>query len=45
MNGSAAASIGRVLWLVVYYTLVLAGICALHGQGGFTTPKFIYQGF
>lgn len=45
MNEKAPASIGRVVWLVVYYTLVIIGIYVLHGQGGFSTPKFIYQGF
>lgn len=45
MSDEPQASIGRIAWLAAYYTLVILAIYALHGQGGFTTPKFIYQGF
>lgn len=38
-------SSARVLWLTLYYLAIIAGIIVLHSQGGFTTPKFIYQGF
>lgn len=33
------------MWLTLYYLAIILAILALHGQTGFTTPKFIYQGF
>lgn len=39
------ASPWRAMWLALYYVGILLAIFVLHGQGGFTTPKFIYQGF
>jgi hypothetical protein len=39
------ASPWRAVWLALYYLGIILAILALHGHGGFTTPKFIYQGF
>jgi hypothetical protein len=35
----------RALRTTLYYLAIIAAITWLHGRGGFTTPKFIYQGF
>ena len=35
----------RAVKLALYYLAIIAMIMILHGHGGFTTPKFIYQGF
>ena len=35
----------RLVWLVLYYSLVLLGLLAIHASGSFQTPTFIYQGF
>ncbi|MBX7207496.1 MAG: hypothetical protein K1X78_04220 [Verrucomicrobiaceae bacterium] len=45
MKKKTPASPWRVLWLALYYAAVITAIYALHGQGGFRTPKFVYQGF
>ena len=31
--------------LTLYYLAVIAAVILLHGQGDFSTPPFIYQGF
>ena len=31
--------------LTLYYLAILIGLLLLYGQGNFSTPKFIYQGF
>jgi len=35
----------RQAWLSLYYLLVLAALAAIYGQGNFSAPDFIYQGF
>lgn len=35
----------RFVVLTAYYLAILAGLFALHGQGDFSTPPFIYQNF
>ena len=35
----------RSLALTLYYLLILLALLALYGQGDFSTPSFIYQGF
>jgi hypothetical protein len=35
----------RFAALTIYYLGILAALVALYGQGDFSTPPFIYQGF
>ena len=35
----------RSLALTLYYLLIILALLALYGQGDFSTPSFIYQGF
>ena len=35
----------RVVALTIYYLLIILGLILLYGQGDFSTPKFVYQGF
>lgn len=41
----AARPWARSLALTLYYLLILLALLALYGQGDFSTPAFIYQGF
>ena len=40
-----APSRGKVIWLTLYYTAILAAVIFLHAQGNFTAPPFVYVGF
>lgn len=35
----------RQALLSLYYLLILAALIVMYGQGNFSTPDFIYQGF
>jgi hypothetical protein len=35
----------RVVGLTIYYLAVMLGLVVMYGQGDFSTPSFIYQGF
>jgi hypothetical protein len=35
----------RIVTLTIYYLGILVVLVALHGQGNFSTPPFIYQNF
>jgi hypothetical protein len=35
----------RFTTLLIYYLGILVALVALYGQGDFSTPPFIYQGF
>jgi hypothetical protein len=35
----------RAITLTLYYLAILIGLILLYGQGDFSTPPFIYQGF
>jgi hypothetical protein len=35
----------RVALLALYYLGIIAGLVLLYGQGDFSTPAFVYQGF
>ena len=35
----------RVALLTLYYLAIIAGLLVLYGQGDFSTPSFVYQGF
>jgi hypothetical protein len=36
---------GRVFLLTAYYFAIIAGLVILYGEGDFTPPDFVYQGF
>ena len=36
---------GRALLLTVYYSMIIAGLIVMYGEGNFTPPDFVYQGF
>jgi len=36
---------GRVFLLTIYYFAILLGLVMLYGEGNFTPPDFVYQGF
>ena len=38
-------TLGKVIWLTVYYTAILVAVIFLHAQGNFTAPPFVYAGF
>jgi hypothetical protein len=35
----------RFVALTIYYLGILVALVALHGQGDFSTPPFVYQNF
>ncbi|NCP87007.1 teichoic acid D-Ala incorporation-associated protein DltX [bacterium] len=35
----------KEILLSLYYLLIFAALIAMYGQGNFSTPDFIYQGF
>jgi hypothetical protein len=35
----------RTVALTLYYLAILLGLILLYGQGDFSSPPFIYQGF
>jgi hypothetical protein len=35
----------RSIALTLYYLAILFGLILLYGQGDFSTPPFVYQGF
>lgn len=35
----------RLVFLIAYYLAVAWGLAVLYGEGDFSTPPFIYQGF
>jgi hypothetical protein len=35
----------RVILLTMYYFAIIAGLIVMYGEGNFTPPDFVYQGF
>ena len=35
----------RVILLTIYYFAIIAGLIIMYGEGNFTPPDFVYQGF
>ncbi len=35
----------RVILLTIYYFAIIAGLVVMYGEGNFTPPDFVYQGF
>jgi hypothetical protein len=35
----------RAVALTLYYLAILVGLIVLYGQGDFSAPSFLYQGF
>ena len=36
---------GRVFLLTMYYFAIILGLVLMYGEGDFTPPDFVYQGF
>jgi hypothetical protein len=41
---SANATV-RATAMTLYYLAILVGLLALYGEGNWSTPSFVYQGF
>ena len=35
----------RVSLLTIYYFAIIVGLIVMYGEGNFTPPDFVYQGF
>jgi hypothetical protein len=35
----------RVILLTLYYFAIIVGLIVMYGEGNFTPPDFVYQGF
>ena len=35
----------RIALLTLYYLAIIAGLIVMYGEGNFTPPDFVYQGF